>query len=445
MKTYLNILMITALIVVAQVQRLAAQNSFSLTDCINYAWENSTDIGRANNAIKSESAYLEQAKAARGPNLFLNANQNTSSSNSYLSAGNESGWARDSQSNLNVSLNSSMTLYNGAKLKNTITQSQTNLAAAETDIQTEKDWISLNILSAYINVLLAKENVQNSEAQLQSTEKQLEYAEARQTAGIISRGDYLNIKSQYASQKASLVSVQSNLRISLVSLMQLMNMPVDADFEIADPDLQTLLNQKIETDADNIYNIALDIRPEIKSAELDLESAHMGVNIAKSAALPSLTLNGSLASGYNDNLTAVNFNNQMSNQITPSVGLSLSIPIYQRKQAKTQVEQATIQADNIEYNLIDTKNNLRKAIEQASTNARTAQMTFAASQEQYEAEEESYRLAEEMFAQGLVNSVDFLTSKNNLITAENNLTQSKYNVALQHKIIDYYLGKPITL
>ena len=444
--TNLNTHVISALIIVLFSTQLGAQNNtFSLEDCITYAWKNSTDISRANNSVKSERAYLDQSKAALFPNLILNVNQNASSANSFMGSENEGNWNREFKSGLNVTLGSSITLYNGAKLKNTITQNKTNLVAAETDIQTQKELISLNILTAYINVLLAKENVENSAAQLKSTEKQLEYAQVRKTAGIISKADYLNIQSQSATEKAAFVAAQSDLRLNRVFLMQLMNMPVDDAFNIREPDLETLLNKTTEPDANKIYNIALGIRPEIKSAEFELESARTGIKIARADGLPTLSLSGSLGTSYSNGLSEINLNEQLTNQISPAVGLSLSIPIFQRKQVKNQVSQATIQADNYRYNLIDIKNNLRKAIEQAAIDAQNASMTFQALQEQYQAEQESHRLAEEIFAQGLINSVDYLTSKNNLVSAEKNLTQAKYNVILQNKIIDYYLGQPITL
>ena len=379
MKTHTNkILLMTLVLMVITTQLVAQINSFSLQDCIDYAWENSTDIGRASNTIKSASSYLEQSRAALGPNLSLNISQNASSTNSYLGTGSNGDWNRDSNMGLNLSLSSSITLYNGAKLRNTIKQNKTNLAAAETDIQTQKELISLDILTAYINVLLANEQVKNNEAQLKSTVKQLEYAQVRKSAGIISTADYLNIKSQSASEKASLVSAQSKHRLNLVSLMQLMNMPVDESFNILEPNIQALLNDSLVTDADKVYNIALGIRPDIKTADLDLQSALMGIKIAKANALPTLSLNGSLGTGYSDNLSGINLGEQMSNKISPAIGLSLSIPIYQRKQVKNQVTQATIQADNFQYNLMDIKNNLRKAIEQACTDANTADMTFQA-------------------------------------------------------------------
>ncbi|PKQ61840.1 hypothetical protein BZG02_14540 [Labilibaculum filiforme] len=421
----------------------AQEQAFSLNDCINYAWENSTEISRANNSTAIQKAYLSQSKAERGPNLFLNGSQTISSTKNYEYSDTDESWKQNSSSKLSVSLNSEITLYNGAKLKNTIAQNKTKLAASDTDIQTEKELISLNILSSYITTLLAIKNVNNSDVQLASTAKQFELAEARKAAGIISTTDFLNIKSQYASDKAVFVDAKNTLRVNMVALMQLMNMPINDSFTIQEPNIDALLKTVSVTDANFIYNVALGIQPSIKVAELNLKSAQMNIKLAQADAMPQLSLGGSIGTGYSSDLDPVNFSDQFSNQINPSIGLSLSVPIFQRKKVKTNVKIANIQTHNEALTLIDLKTDLRKYIEQACTDAQIASSNYLALQEQYDAENESYQLSNEMFTQGMINSVDFLTSKNNLVSAENKLTQAKYNVLLQNKIIDYYLGNTI--
>ena len=442
---YKSIIAALLLTVLTGTESLAQDMLFSLEDCISYALENSTTMGRAGNQVESQSSYLEQAKAERGPNLMMSGSESLSSRNSYMATNPGDGWERENSSYLDIGLSSSLTLYNGARLKNAILQGRTNLQAAETDIQTQEELISLEVLSAYIYVLYYKEQVKNSESQMEVTEKQLEQANARREAGILSPSDFLNMKSQYASDKASLIASQSDLRIGLVSLMQLMNMPASSAFDIVDPDIESLLFQKTETDASMVYNVALGLQPGLKTAELDLESAELDIILAKADALPALSLTGGINSWYSSTQTGISLGEQISRQINPNLGLTLSIPIYQRKKVKNNIKQAEIQYENYQYNLVDIKNDLRKAIEQACTDAMTTQSLFDSNSEQLEAEQESYRLAEEMFAQGLVNSVDYLTSKNNLTAAENKLTQSKYNMVLQNRIVNYYLGDPIKL
>lgn len=422
---------------------LANEQIFSLEDCINYAMENSTDIIRSMNNVKMENANLVKAKSARLPNLQLGLSQQLSSVNNYNAINNE--WDRENNTNLNASLNSQVILYNGSKLINSISQSKTDLEAAELSVQTDKESIRLNILSSYITILLAKDNLANSKLQLEATQKQLTFAESRKDIGVISLVDLLKIKSQIATDKTTLIEAESNLRIALVSLMQLMNMPVNEDFDIYKPDIDKIIEEKTETDPEKVYKIALGLQPQIKEATLNIESAMTGIDIAKGDALPVLTLNGGISTGYSSSKDDVDFGEQFTNSVDPYIGLSLSIPIYQRNQVKTQVEIAEIQKNNSELDLSGMKNILRKNIEQVCTDAQIALSTYKANQEQLNAEKESYNATNEMFTRGMINSVDFLLSKNNLIIAENQFTQAKYNLILKNKIIEYYLGKSITL
>ncbi len=439
MKSIVKIFLV-CLLGLVMIPSRAQQNLFSLDDCIKYALENSTTIGRANNEVASQTSDLEQRKAERGPNLSLSANESWSNSSSYNSANGD--WNRDSNTNTSLGLSSNLTLYNGARIKNSILQGKINLSAAETDIKTQEELLSLDVLSAYISILQSREQVKNYQSQLEATEKQLEEATIKREAGVLSPSDYFNIKSQYAADKASLIAAKSDLRISMVTLMQTMNMPVNNSFDVVDPESETLLKVDEVYDPSTIYDVALDIQPSVKTAELSLKSSTLDIQLAKVNALPSLSLSGGIQSNYGSSL-GIKFSNQISNNITPSIGLSLSVPIYQRKEVKNKIKQAVIASDNYMYNLIDIKNDLRKAIEQACTDAETANSSYLSYQEQYQAEQESYKLAEEMFSQGMLSSVDFVTSKNNLATAKNNLTRAKYNLILQNEVIEYYMGNSI--
>lgn len=422
---------------------LMAQEVFSLEDCINYALEHSTDISRAQNSFSMQNAYLEQSKAARLPNLQLGVNQQLSSKSTYNNT--LSQWDQNGNLSLNATLSSQVSLYNGARLKNTILQNQINLESTELDIQTEKELLSLNILSSYINVLQAKDNVTNSTLQLEATQEQLTYTEARYEAGAIPATDLLNMKSQLASDKTDKTEAESNLRIALVSLMQAMNMPLDDDFDIVQPDIESTIKITANTDPTMVYAHAVGIQPNIKSALLNIESAETGIDIAKAGFRPSLSLNGSIGSGYASNNNYIDFENSYANNVNSYIGLNLSVPIFQRKQVKTQVAIAEIQTDNYALELTDLQNSLRKYIEQACTDAQTAQSNYIALQEQLAAEKESYGMADEMFSQGMINSVELLMAKNNLTIAENKFTQSKYNLILQNSILEYYLGNAISL
>jgi len=280
---------------------------------------------------------------------------------------------------------------------------------------------------------------------LESTIEELNLAEERLTLSIISQSDYLQVKSQLASEKLALANAQSQFAIAKVILMQLMELPVSDDFIFAHPDMNEVANQDRVTDATSVYSTALDIKPQVKNAELNKESATFDEKIARANYFPAISINAGIGTGYSSLTNDQVYFSQMNDQINPSIGFNLSIPIFQKKQVKSNVSNARIGIQNAELSEIEVKNQLRKEIEQACVDVTSAQIEYEASMEQYQATEESYLLAEEKFGQGLINSVDFLFEKTNLIVAESQLLQSKYNLIFSYKILDFYSGVPLTL
>jgi outer membrane protein len=167
--------------------------------------------------------------------------------------------------------------------------------------------------------------------------------------------------------------------------------------------------------------------------------------IATAGYYPSLSADAGLSTGYSSFSNQSGYWSELGKQVSPSAGLSLSIPIFQKKQVKTNVTLAKISLTGAELDEINTKNQLRKEIEQACLDVVSAQSEFQSSQEKFQATEESYALAEEKFKQGLINSVDFLYEKTNQIVAESQFLQSKFNLIFSYKILDFYSGIPFKL
>lgn len=422
----------------------AQDQKWSLNDCIDYALKQNIQVRQATLSSDQNQISTEQAKAAVMPNLMGSASQNFSWSKSYNGLNGSFG-DFDGANSSNYGLNSSMVVYNGGKLKNSIKQSDLELKSSMYNTETIKESVEISVLNAFLQVLFAQESVHNAENQIEATSNELQLAEERLNLGLISMADLLQIKSELATEKLTLANAKSTLGITRLNLMQLMELPADDNFEIESPGLADLLNKNLQPSASEVFSQSLQIRPQIKMVENDKEIARIGEKIAKSAYLPTLSLNAGLSTGYSNSLSGFNYTEQLKDQVTPSVGLSLSIPIYQRKQAKTSVGLAKIAVANAELTEIDTKNSLRKDIEQATLDVQSAQIEFEANQENYQSVSESMDVSTEKFSQGLINSVDYLYAKNQLITAESNLLQSKYQLVFSYKILDFYKGIPITL
>lgn len=445
MKTMRTTIFLASLLVLATVNQVSAQaKTWSLEDCINYALSKNISVQQANLSTNREQVYTEQAKAAKLPSLSGTVRQNFDWNKSLDTQTADYG-SLNGSNNTSYSVSSSMTLFNGMKLNNQIKQSQLNLESSQFYSETIKESIELQVLNTYLQVLYAKESVSNAEKQIAATTEQLGLAKERLDLGIIAQSDYLQIKSELASEKLTLANAKSQQAIARVNLMQLMELPVNNNFAVASPNMDQLLNQNLQPSAGAIYEQALTIKPQIKKAALDKQSAELDEKIAKANLMPSLSLDAGVGTNYYSSSTGFNYSEQLKNQISPSVGLSLSIPIFQKKQAKTNISLAQIGIQDAQLTETNTKNQLRKDIEQATVDVQSAQSEFEASQEQYQAALESNQVSTEKFKVGLLNSVDYLFEKTNLITAESKLLQSKYKLIFNYKILDFYKGIPLTL
>jgi outer membrane protein len=286
--------------------------------------------------------------------------------------------------------------------------------------------------------------VKNSINEINSTEEQLKLAEERLKLGAISNSDYLQVKSQLATEKQTLATTQSQLAINRITLMQLMELTETSDFLIEHPNLDSLVNQKRAPDPVGIYQIALGIKPEVKNAELNKKSSQISVELAKANFYPDISLSAGVSSLYSSSDKESSFGYQLKDNISPGFGFTASIPIYLNKQVKTNVAIAKKNTDNAELDELNVKNQLRKSIEQACQDVTSSQIEYEASAEAYSAVKESFDVASEKYFQGIMNSVDFLIQKTSFIAAESSLLQSKYRLIFSYKVLDFYAGLPLT-
>lgn len=413
---------------------------WTLQKCIEHAFNQNIQIRKSENSNQRYGLYAAQAKAQRLPNLNSSFNQNYTWSKDPLTG--ETSLTGSSGSNYSV--NSGVTVYNASRINNQIKQADLEIEGGKYSLETTKESISLSILDAYLQVLYAEEQVKNSQKQIESTTGELNLAGERLALQNISISDYAQVKSQLASEKLTLANSESQLSIAKINLMQLMELPVSSNFTIEHPDLQEELNQNRIPDVKFVYETALAIKPQVKNADVTKKIAGLDEKIAKASYFPVLSASAGISAGYSSTATDPYFS-QLNSGIRPAAGFSLIIPIYQQKQVRTSVAIARLGYQDAELSETDTKNQLRKSIEQACLDETSAQVEYEASRENYTATLESSELANEKFKQGIINSVDYLVSKTNLIVAESELLQSKYKLIFSYKVLDFYMGIPLSL
>ena len=276
-----------------------AQEAWSLEKCIQYAMENNIQIKQSVLNTEYNENLLKQSKLGQIPNLNANANYSYSWGRALDQTTYQ--FTDDQQINsLSMGLSSSVNLFNGLRVRNTILQNELNLMASYEDVEKIKNDISLNIAAAYLSIMFNQELLAVTESQLEITGQQVERTQKMVNAGKLAKGNLLELEAQYASEELNLVNAENQLSTSLLNLQQILDLPIDTAFKIVIPELSDPDENPLIINAMEVYRIAEQEMPQIKSAELTRESSEQGLKIAKGGRSPQLYLSANYNSGFSD-------------------------------------------------------------------------------------------------------------------------------------------------
>ncbi len=462
-----------------------AQEVWTLEKCVEYALTNNIKVKQQLLLVKSDQALLQQDKLSMLPSLNAGASHGYNFGQTVDRYTNE--FATDRVQTDNFYLGSSVTLFEGFQKLNQVKQRKVDLEATQYDTDKFMDDISLLIATGYLQILFYEELVKTAENQLKATELQSNRLKILVDAGALAQGDYYTLEAQRALENSQVVNARNNLDIANLTLVQMLDLPSAEGFVIESPDLELGPRPELTVSADQIYAMALETQPSIKSAESKVKSSEIGLSLAQGGQSPSLVLQGSLASGYSGaakvlqsftpyipdvtktapsafipgtngepeqyvwNLAGTAaydtkpFNDQFNDNFNKSVALNLNIPIFNGWATRTNISRAKINVENQKYNLENSKLELRKTIQQAYADAKAALNNYEASTIGVNAARESFRYAEQKFNVGSLNSVDYNNSKKDFEKAESDLLRAKYEFIFKNTVLDFYMGKPLTL
>ncbi len=454
-----------------------AQNQWDLQQCIDHALENNIQIRQTELNTELNQHYKSQSIANLFPSLNGSASQNYYYGRS-IDPFTNSFTTSQVRSN-NFALSSSISIFEGFQLQNSLRQSQLNFLSSQFDLQKVRNDISLNVVTYYLQVLYNKELLNNTKAQVATTLIQRDKINRMFELGSVSKGNLLDMEAQLAADQVREVQAQSSYDQSLLSLKQLLELNFDSEFDIKEPVLSAPSLPADLMNVNVIYSAALTTQPEIRSYELRVKSAEKGLSISRGGRYPRLLLSGSIGTNFstssqdivgyeinppttifsgftgsgdsvytflnntNPQFAQTPFGDQLDNNLTKSVGFSLQVPLFNGWAAKTNVARAKINLEQSRLNLDQTRKNMMKSVQQAVSDAYSAFKRFEAGEKSQKALTESFSFNQQRYDLGLISSYDYLLVKNNLANAEADLLQAKYDFVFRLKISDFYQGKPL--
>lgn len=410
---------------------------YTLQQCIDTALVNNLSVRQQANRLSSQRLAYKQSKANISPSVYGGIGQSWGFGRS-TGADNISRIQNSSQTSFNLSAN--LMLFDGLAMKFNIDEAAANMQASEADLQAQQLKIKMNITTMFLQVLLCRQLAEVAAMQLEDTQVKLSRDSALVAAQRLAAGELYSLQAQVAKEQLALVQQQNELRLALLDLAQAIDIQDVASFGIAVSDADTLL--LLPLSAQEVYDAALTYRPEIASLEYAIAAQEAALKSAKAAYSPTLSAGASVGSGYynmqgSDNLP---FAEQMNENFTASVGLNLSVPLYDRMQTTTRMRQQRLAVDNAKLQLAQQKQDLRKEIDQAYYNALSAQLEEQSATEAERSAAEALRYAEQKQDAGRASAYEYREAKNTYAQALATRLQARYNLLFRIRILHYYQG-----
>lgn len=458
--------------------------TWTLQECIDYAYSQNLDVKLADLNMQTEEAYLRQSKYSRLPTLNLDLYQSWRWGRSIDPTTNQFVSQRFSSNGFSGS--SDVILFSGMSQTNSIKQGEKSVEASLYDLEKAKNDVALNVVGGYLEVIFTKELLENAQYQLASTNAQLERTRLLVEAGSLPRSDLLDLQAQVASNEVNVINAQNDVDLAHLRLKQFLQIPATEPFEVVVPEFEGLELAFIEESVNEVYDRAEMTMPGIKSADARIKIAELGEKIARAGMFPTLGVGASISTNYSNTADIerkvptgdttqsevitgyVNndpslpvysiFNtpvmgmtdgypiiDQWSDNINYSIGFSLRIPIFNGLQVNTNRQIAKIQHERAEIAARQARNVLRTTIESAYNDAIAASKTYSAAEKQVDALEEAFRATEKRYENNASTYVEYQVASNNLYGARSDLSRAKFNYIFTLKVLDFYLGNPITL
>jgi len=363
-------------------------------------------------------------------------------------------------------------------LRNQIIQNKLTLDADKTSTAKVKNDLLLNVVTDYLTILTDQDLVIAAKQQLELAKITLDRAQKNFDAGNATRADLAQAQAQVETAVLTLTNDQNQADLAVLVLKQYMEMDPTANITVAKPDISKLTNIQTVFDAATVIKTAFATNPDIKLAELQQQTLAQAIKVAKGSYYPVLSLYGGIGNSYSNaaqlfnetptggtsqigvvsgtntpvlaptfQTTATNipFSTQVNTNFNQFFGLSLQIPIFNHYTARTSVSKAKLNYEYAELTTQLAKNTLSKTIIQALLDLESAEKTYQSASKTFEANKEALNVTKQRYDAGLVNTLDYNTALTNYNTAQNNMIEGQYQVVFRSKVIDYYLGNPITL
>lgn len=438
MKKYVLVISFISLLFNCLIAQETEKQSFTLEKCLEFAETHNFTLQSANINIATSELNLKQSKLNIAPSVSASMTQNVNFGNYEKSIG----WGG------NYGINAGMTLFNGLSNANRIKQSKLDVEQSQLQLESSKNYIRISVIQAFLSIMMNEEILQYQQQVLKNSKEQMEQGEQQLSVGQILESDYKMLQAQYTSDLYNIENTKNNISTNYLTLKNLLSIDPATEISIVFPDSVTLFKSLELPPLQELIERSTNYLPELKMSENDIASAEYDVKIQKANYYPTLTASAGISTGYNgSNLTSPNtgWGTQLWHSLGENIGLSLSIPIYQRGFVRNNVKMAQYRVEQLELEQKETEYQVHQDLQKSYLEVASAQNDFISAEAKTDAYLANYKTYNMRFKYGSVTAVDLIQQQTNFLNQLNNYMQAKYSYVLKRKILDVYMGIPVTL
>lgn len=471
------IILLTGFAVFSQLTA-TAQQKWNLKTIVEYAMANNLGVKQTEVQAKNSALTYQQSKLSVYPSASFSGNTSLNSGSNqdpttfnritqtYLSAG--------------LQLQSSADIFNFYSKRNTIAANEWELKAAMANVGKVKNDIALSAANAYLQILLALEQEKITLVQVAQTTQQLAVTRKQVNAGSLPELNAVQLEAQLALDSVNYITAKGNVLQSVLALKSFMNIDAAAEFEVDTPPVESIPVEPIASlQPFDVYNLALTNQPLQLYNDYRLKAAEKSKAAAKGFMYPSLSVFGSLGSGFNNQARQItgtslvnskigtvnvngspldvfapfpvysydkrNFPGQLSDNFRQSLGLALSVPIFNGGSLKTGYERSKLNISSLQLQKQQDDQKLKQDIYQAYNAAMIALEKFNASEKSVASSEQTYNFANKRFGVGMLTTFDLITTQNNLLRARLEYTINQFDYVFKMKVLEFYKGQGLKL
>ena len=452
-----------------------AQEKWGLLKCIEHAMANNISVKQIDLQSKTAQLQLKQSKMAQYPDLNFsggpgfNSGRNQDASFSLIT---------QSYVSANMQLQSSAEIFNWFSKRNTIAANEWELQAAKANTDKLKNDIALTVANLYLQILLGKEQEKIAGVQLQQSLAQLRNTRKLVDAGALPELNAAELEAQVARDSATVITAKGGVIQNTLSLKAYMAIDAATPFEIETPPADKIPVDKIaDLQPESVYALAMANMPQQRVNDFKIKAAQKTSAAARGGLYPTISVFGSLGSGYNSraqeitgstkiiapfgtvsvNGTPYNvfpfepftdytygktpFFSQLNQNFRQSVGLSISVPIFNGYNARTNYERSKINIKNQQLQKELDDQTLKQDIYQAYNAAMIALEKLNAGKKAVETAERTLNFAQKRYEVGMLGTFELITNQNNVFTARLQNALNQFDYVFKMKVLEFYKGQ----